>query len=798
MKVTWNWLREFVALELRLPQLAERLTMAGFEVESIEESGRELSAVVCAEIVQVRPHPDADRLSVCDVRATDDTTVQVVCGAPNLRAGDRVAYAPPGSSLPGDRRISTTEVRGLASAGMLCSEAELGVGLDASSILILPNDAAIGDRVAAILGMEDTILDIAVTPNRGDCLSVLGIAREIAALTGQPLSRQRLSVREADEAVASLIAIRVADPDLCGRYVGRVISNVKIAPSPLWMQCRLRAVGLRPINNVVDVTNYVMIERGQPLHAFDYDRLPHKEIVVRRAGSDATFTTLDAQTRTLHPDDLLIASGEEAVAIAGIMGGMDTEVTLSTRRILLESAWFAPSSVRRTARHLGLRTEASYRFERTTDIDGVTLAADRAAALIAKLSGGSVARGRVDAYPSARSPAPIALRLKRVDDLLGMSLPRTEVVSRLKSLGLSVSPATRGTLTVVPPACRSDLSREVDLIEEIVRLGGYENIPTTLPECALSGAGESGDIRRQRELKRFLAALGFNETVLLSFCSRRLNELFPGVGERRRPVTILNPVAQDEPEMRLSLCSGLIRVVRDNRDQGAAHVALFSVGKVFWREAAFSEGLRLAGAIGRRIPSSDLGKEVPAEFVDAKGVAEAVLDFLGIRDARWIPATDLPAFHPGKTARIEVNGAVVGIIGGLHPAVEEELRVESPCWMFELDLQRVLEYCPARIVYQDLPRFPAVVRDLAVVAEEGFASDQLIYFVREWSNASQLIEDIRLFDHYVGPPIPAGKKSLAYSISYRAPDRTLTDAEVNEMHARLIAAVTKALHVEPR
>lgn len=798
MKVTLNWLREFVDFDLPVSQLAERLTMAGLEVESIEETGRELAGIVCAELVRVLPHAQADRLSVCEVRPDNDTTVTVVCGATNLRAGDRVAYAAPGSSLPGGKTITTAEVRGVSSAGMLCSEGELGLGADASGLLILPNEAAIGERLAVVLGLEDTVLEIGITPNRGDCLSILGIAREIAALAGQRLRRQRLAVRESEDAAADLVEIRIVDADLCGRYVGRVLANVKIAPSPLWLQSRLRAVGMRPLNNVVDITNYVMLERGQPLHAFDYDRLPSKEIVVRRAGSDARFTTLDGQVRDLAPDDLLITSGDVPVAIAGIMGGAESEVTDSTRRVLLESAWFAPSGVRRTARRLGLRTEASYRFERTTDIDGVPLAADRAAGLIARLSAASLLRGRVDTYPSVQPPAPIVVRLKRVTELLGMAISRSDVSSRLKALGLTVSPATGGTLMVVPPTYRSDLTREIDIIEEIVRLGGYENVPTTLPECVLSGGGERPGERCQRDLKRLLTSLGLNEAVLLSFCSRRFNVLFPGLDGRGGPVSILNPVTQDEPEMRLSLCPGLIRAVRDNLDQGAADAALFCLGKVFWRRDTFNEGLRLAAVISRKIPTGGLGGATVSEFTDVKGLVEAVLDAVGVPQPSWLPATDLATFHPGKTARIEVDGCQVGVLGCLHPAVGEELKIDAPCWTFELDLDRLLEYCPRRIIYRDLPRFPMVVRDLAVVADENFASDQVIRLVKTWTGGEQLIEDVFLFDQYVGAPIPRGKKSLAYSICYRALDRTLTDAEVNAMHTRLIAAVQDTLHVEPR
>ena len=799
MKVTWKWLSEFVELPLPVAQLADRLTMAGLEVESLEESGRELAGVVCAEIVRVRPHPTAERLTLCDLRTGPESSCTVVCGAGNVRAGSRVAYAPPGCVLPGDRHIAAAEIHGVASAGMLCSETELGIGTDASGILILPADAPIGQRLSEILGTEDTVLDIAVTPNRGDCLSILGIAREVAALTGQHLRRPHVPVREVQPVTAEMIAVRIADSDLCGRYTVRVISNVTIEASPLWMRSRLQAVGLRPINNVVDVTNYVMIERGQPLHAFDYDRLPAKEIVVRRAGRDSTFTTLDGQARQLEPDDLMIACGAQPVALAGIMGGADSEVTPATRRILLESAWFTPAGVRRTAKRLGLRTEASYRFERATDIEAVPLAADRAAVLMARLGGGSVNHGRVDTYLPGRQPAPISLRLKRVNDLLGMEISRTEVASRLKALGHSISPATRGTLTVIPPAHRSDLTREIDLIEEVARLGGYENVPTTLPECTLTGSGQPADHRRQRDLRRFCAAQGLNETVFLSFCSPHLNSLFPGLHDRRSAVRVLNPLTQDDSELRLSLLAGLVRIVRSNLDLGSSNVALFSLGKVFWRDPSFNEGRRLAAAVCPALPTGGVGsRNIAAEFVDIKGIVEAILGFMAIPNVRWTPLTDLAAFHPGKTARIDIAGESVGILGGLHPRLEDELKVRGPCWLFEIDLDRLLQYSPARIAYRDLSRFPAVVRDVAIVADASFASDQVVRFVREWNREHQLIEDVALFDEYSGPPIPEGKKSLAYSVAYRAADRTLTDTEVNELHRLLIGTLENSLEVEPR
>ncbi len=564
------------------------------------------------------------------------------------------------------------------------------------------------------------------------------------------------------------------------------------------MQARLRAAGMRPVNNVVDVTNYVMLERGQPLHAFDYDRLDAKTIAVRRATSERTFVTLDGQTRTLEADDLLITTGRTPVALAGVMGGGESEVTADTRRILLESAWFAPAGIRRTARRLALRTEASYRFERTTDIEGVALAADRAAALIVTHAGGTVSRGRVDVYPTVRPPAPISLRLKRIEEVLGVAVPRTDVVQRLKGLGASVAPATAGALNVTPPSYRSDLTREIDLIEEIVRVGGYENVPATVPECVLSGGHVAPPRRRAAELTRFLAGLGLWEAVPWSFCSPRLNAVFPGFAAAGAPVAVVNPVTQDDCELRMSLGSGLLRAVRENLAHGARDVALFAVGKVFWRDADFAEGLRVAAAVCRNFPARELDRDAVAAFDDIKGVVESVLEFLGVAGARWTAATDVLAFHPGKTARVWLGDQLVGVVGALHPAVEEEFGIDQPCWLFELDLDRVLHYEARRIAFKELPRFPVVVRDVAVVVDAAFASDELVQFVRTWRRGADVIERVELFDQYVGPPIADGRKSLAYSIAYRAADRTLTDAEVNDVHGELLAALRDALPVEMR
>ena len=800
MKVTWSWLGEFLELDLSLEEIAERLTMGGIEVEGMTRIGTGLSDVVCAEIEAVTPHPQADRLRVCTVRTGQGESRQVVCGAPDVTVGQKVAFAPAGSTLPGGKSITATEIRGVASSGMLCSGAELDLNDDAGGLLLLPPESGVGLAVGELLGATDTVIEVSITPNRGDCLSVLGLAREISALTGQRLRVPSLSVVESGEPIDELIDIRIADADLCARYVGRVISGVRVGPSPLRLQNRLRAVGLRPINNVVDVTNYVMIERGQPLHAFDYDRLPAGEITVRRAREGEILRTLDGEYRRLTVDDLLITSGDVPVAIAGVMGGENTEVSGTTTRVLLESAWFAPASVRQTSKRLGLRSEASFRFERVTDVAGVPAAADRAAQLIVALAGGSVAAGRREAYPRPQRPAAIELRPQRVEDLLGTRIDSDAIAKRLRDFGMDIRGGAAGApLVVVPPSYRSDLTREIDLIEEMARSLGYENLPATTPNCALTGAGEPPKRARQRSLAGLLLGLGMDESVMLSFCSPQENALFPGLQKASAAVEVINPITQESSELRRSLCSGLLNVARHNLTQGNGSLATFSIGKVFWPYGdAYEEGLRLGGLIYRSLPSLGFGSRgAQAEFEDIKGIVESVLEQFRL-SPEWRSAEAVSSFHPGQTAQLSFDGRPLGIVGRLHPRLAEEQGIEAPCWIFELDLEFLLNYEPPPISFKELSRFPAVVRDLAIVAAEEFESLEVIRFILGFAGGKGLVEHVELFDSYRGDPIPAGKRSLAYSISYRAIDRTLTDTEVNELHQELIRALGQSLPVEMR
>ena len=797
MRVPLSWLREFVPVHLETPELCERLTMGGLEVEGVENVGAGIAGVIVGEIVSTAPIVGSTRLTLCNIRSGGGGTVPVVCGATNMKAGDRVAYAPPSTLLPGGRRIEQVEIRGATSAGMLCSEAELGLSDDANGILIVAPEAPVGERVARVLGLEDTVLDVSVTPNRGDCLSILGVAREVALLTGQRLRRMRVNVGRGETAANAAIAVRIEDPNGCGRYAARLVQGVGVADSPRWMQQRVQAVGLRPINNIVDVTNLVMIERGQPLHAFDYDRLPRGEIIVRRAGTSTAIRTLDGVVRPLIPDDLLITTGEEPIAIAGVMGGADTEVCGTTSTILLEAAWFNPRSVRRTARRLDLHSEAAYRFERGVDIGGVPAALERAVALLTQVAGARQASGLAEAFPSATSSTPIVLRPNRVEEILGFSLPRSEMRNTLRGLGASVAPIARGTLTVVPPTFRSDLQREIDLIEELARVAGYHRIPATMPAVQLGGQMLPERLRWERELKRVLVGYGLSEVISLSFASARTNQLFAGVGVDGDPIGLANPLHREEAQLRRSLLGGLIAMWRHNRNQGMTRVAGFSISKVFWQTSARSEGWRLAALLAGGLSRHGLGPSRSVEFADAKGVVEALFERLHLLDqVHWERWREEMPFHPGKSARIRCGEEEIGLLGAFHPDVEEELDVDGALWVFELDMEKLLSYSPMRCAFRGLPRFPAIVRDLAVVVDEDFASDRVVRFVQQWRR--ELVEDVSLFDEYVGAPIPTGKKSLAYSIAYRALDRTLTDDEVNALQNELTAALCAELPVAAR
>jgi phenylalanyl-tRNA synthetase beta chain len=801
MKVTLNWLREFVAIELSLDRLADRLALAGLEVDGIHEQGA--APIKVAQIVRIDPHPQSDHLTVCQV-TTGGEMMPVVCGATNMQVDDKVALAPEGATLPGGQQVERVEIRGQLSCGMLCSERELGLSDDHHGILIVTKDAPLGEALYAVLGLRDTILDVAITPNRGDCLSVLGLAREISALTGVPLHAGKPRVRQNGAAIHSQAHVSISDADLCPRYAARVMTGVKVAPSPAWMKWRLEAAGVRALKNIVDVTNYVMLERGQPLHAFDLPSLAGQEIIVRRARDIAVMVTLDGKERALAPEDLLICDRDRAVAVAGVMGGVNSEVRDQTTEVLLESAYFIPETVRRTARRLGLRSEASYRFERGVDPLGTMLALDRAASLLHQLAGGQVSRGEIDVFPKPLAPTTIPLRVQRVNSFLGVQVEANEIEQRIRTLGAKITRGRGGSWQVTPPSYRVDLSQEADLIEEVARLRGYETIPSVLPRTEVHEKNRDTEGDWVRRVRLCLAAQGLQEMLNLSFTSARLNTLIPGLLPGAIAISLVNPLSAEGAEMRLSVLGGLLRALQHNVRQGETGVTAFELGKTFFFEKGQThiqqrqERLVLSAVLYGQWSGRGLGQPRKAvDFADLKGILETLGQELGCGEQlRWERATENSFLHPGKAARIVIEQQTVGVAGALHPDHCLAMDISETPWVFELDFTTLLHYARPVAHYQPLPRFPTVVRDVAIVADKELPVQSVIDEVR--ALAHPLIVDMQLFDRYQGSQIPADKQSLAYSISYRKVDRTLTTLEVSEAHARVIAHLVHTLGVEIR
>jgi phenylalanyl-tRNA synthetase beta chain len=796
LKVSLSWLREFVAIDLTVDALAERLTMAGLEVEDIVAHGA-LERMIAGRIVGLERHPEADKLAVCTVDVGTEGTLRVVSGAPNLEAGLRVAVALPGAILADGSRVDPAEIRGVRSAAVLLSEREIGISDDHSGVLQIPEKGAPGTALSAILDTADTVLEVAITPNRGDCLSILGVAREIAALTGVRLRVPAPRLSEKVPSSAERVHVEIRDPDLCGRYVARAVAGVRIGPAPLWMRNRLEALGVRSINNVVDITNYVMLERGQPLHAFDLQRIRGGVIIVRRIGEKSRFRTLDGVERSLEPEDLVIADAEGPVALAGVMGGFDSAVAEHTSDVLLEAAHFAPAGVRHTSRRLGLRSEASLRFERNVDIDGVAHAADRAAELFAKVTRGQVAAGRVDVYPRPPTPVEVLVRSDRTNRLLGTSLAVAEIGQSLRRISASVKAAGRGGYLCRAPSYRSDLTREADYIEEIARMAGYDRVPATRPRARL-GASQTAVpslVGRAREL---LVAQGMSEMVCMRFVGQEWNRRIPGLAPAgSAPVRVLNPMSTEASEMRQSLLPNLLLAAARNCRQGEGWVRAFEIGTVFWSEEEARERQAVAGVLVGPMPQRGVLREERVEsFYDAKGVIEALLAGLHVGPVEW-KAAGLPGFmHPGRAATVLHRGVVLGYVGGLHPEVARAADLDGEPWAFELDFEKLESYAPRRVTFQPLPKYPAIVRDLAIMANEGFEAQAVLDVIALCSDLP--VESTRLFDLYRGSPLPAGKKSLAYSIAYRAADRTLTDDEVNRLHQGLVDRVIRQLGVELR
>ncbi len=793
MLVSLKWLKDYVDVDIPPEELSERLTMAGLEVDSLNRIEPAFRGIRVGRILSLRPHPQADSLSLCKID-TGDETYAVVCGAANIRVGDIVPLAPVGALLPGGDVIRSARIRGEVSEGMLCSEDELGIGSDASGIMILPSDLPLGRELSDALDLSDHVLDIGVTPNRSDCLSLVGVAREVAAILGKPLRFPRFIVHENGEDIRDITSVAIEDPDLCPRYTARIVKKVKIGPTPLWMRRKLEAVGLRSINNVVDVTNFVMMELGQPLHAFDFRFLEEGRIVVRRSRAGEIFVSLDEKERILQADTLMICDGIKPVAIGGVMGGLNSEVKEDTETILLESAYFNPSSIRRTSRALGMGTDAAFRFERGIDPEGVVRALDRAAGLIAELSGGTVCRGVIDQYPRiVPSAKNIPLRLDRVREMLGVAIEASDAVRILESLQMTVESAGEGVLRVTPPTCRVDIAREIDLIEEIARMHGYHRVPETLPAVSVITGVANGRRAVETRVREIMTGAGYQEVINYSFVSPDAVDRLglPETDERGNQVRIRNPLSEEQAVMRTTLVQSLLSNVRRNADVGCFDLKLFETGRTFIHQGEGKqprEHNRAAFLVtGRRYEDRWHFQDLQADFYDLKGCVENILDALRIAAPSFKEGVREPFLHPGKSCGVFSGETQIGFLGEAHPDVLARMDLNGTVVLCELDMDILAANYSEKSSFRPIPRFPSSSRDVAFLLRREVTAAEMLRLAAD--AGEELLEKVQIFDVYEGQNIPQGMKSLGMRFSYRRADRTLTDDEVNEAHVRIVGKI---------
>ena len=818
MKVSLKWLSDYVEVPTDIKALCDTLDLTGTGVEGVERTGDVYNNIVTAQVVSKEPHPDSDHMYVCQVnvgKANVDKDgnpepLQIVCGAQNFEAGDHIVTAMIGATLPGDFTIKKSKLRGVASNGMNCSKRELGLSNDHDGIWILPEDAPIGVALADYLKVSDTILDLEITPNRPDSLSITGFARELGAIYGKDVTYPVRELVESDELIDSQVSVEITDEELCPRYTARLIKNVQVGPSPDWLVERLAAMGQRSVNNIVDVTNYVLFELGQPLHTFDFDALDLEDgqahIIVRPAVDGEKIVTLDEEERELTSDMTVIATPQRAVALAGVMGGLDSEVTEKTVNVLLECASFSPAHTSRTSRNLGLISESSLRYERRVDDHDVDMRADYAASLIAEVSGGTVCAGLIDVWPAGDSPRrELDFRVPRFQKMMGAEIPVDDIDNFLTRLGCELTPGdTEDVIHVVVPTFRPDLEREIDLYEEVLRLYGMDRIPSTLP----AGRGRVGvrtsDQLIDAKIHATLRSCGLNETMTYSFaCTDDLERLRMKEDGLGKAVELINPMNAEQAHMRRSIIPALLRSVAYNQSRGVKNIQLYEIGSVFAGHEGTKkpkERRKLAGMLAGCMHEAAWNHEpVAFDFFDGKGVVENIVRELAIPKVRFkaLSADEAPHLQPGRAAAVLSGGDVIGWLGELHPLAVAEFDAEAPVVAFELDMQ-VLERCsrPARD-YVDVPQFPGVSHDIAFVVDEDVTHERLMQCMT--SAGGKLLESAQLFDVYRDSErLGENKKSMAYSLVYRAADRTLTSEEVDKAHDKLVKKVCAATKAEVR
>ena len=801
MIVPLSWLKDYVQIDISAEELSEMLTMVGLEVEAIEYRGKDIEDVIVAQINDITPHPNADRLSLCYV-TDDNTDYKIVCGATNMQVGDKVALATIGTSLPAGPKfpeglkIKKTKIRGEVSEGMLCAENEIGLSDESSGIMILPAETELGSKLINALDIEDVVFEIGITPNRPDCLSIIGIAREIAAILGNELKYPYIELSENGSDISSLASVNVIDSSGCPRYSCRVIEGIKIGPSPQWLKNKLESSGIRSINNVVDITNFVLLEYGQPLHAFDYDLLDENRIEVRFAKKSEEIQTLDGEKRKLTSEDLLICDGKKPIALAGVMGGANTEVNENTKNILIESAYFNPVTVRKTSKRTGLRSESSFRFERGVDPNGVTNALDRAASLVVEIAQGKLANGLIDEYAILAEFDEITVSVDRVNTLLGTEMNVNKIGDLLRSIEFDILSSDKDTLVVKAATYRVDIEREIDVIEEIGRLYGYNNIPSVPPNVQMMTDVVNTEREVSTRLKEFFISQGFLETVNYSFENPSLLKLF----SKNSALELINPLTTESSIMRTTLLVGLLNNLKLNLSRQAQDIRLFEIGKVFFPTSNSNlpnEEKRFCVVVtGSRYP--EMWEKRDTDFFDLKGVFNGGLEALSLSSNLKFDevSSEIEFLHHGKSSSIFLNSKKIGFIGELHPDILEKLELNRKVYLLEVSMDEIIKsYLDLSKSFTSLPKFPSIKRDIALLVDRDISSGSILDQMR---NVSNLVEDAWVFDVFEGENVEQGKKSIGISVILRSLDKTLTDEEANKVQEKALNKLSSTLGAELR
>ena len=786
MQISYRWLKKISRIELGPLELAERLTRAGIEVEGMRDLGYLSGKLVFARIEKAAPHPDGDKLTVCEVNAGALGIFQVICGAPNARAGLVSLLALEGAHLPGDKTVKKTKIRGVESRGMLCSGSEVKWNTDREGILELPDDSPLGEPF-------DCLLEVKITPNRPDCLSLFGIARDIAALDGRELYAPQTRLRETMDPITVNVRVSVQDKQACPRYTCRFLRKAQIGESPAWLKRALESYGMRSVNNVVDVTNYVLIEYGHPLHAFDADRVTDKHIVVRKAERGERLELLDERVLELSEADLVIADKNRPIALAGVMGSNNSEITAATTNILLESAYFDPVTIRQTARRHDLRTDASYHFERGMDIRQTLPSLHRAAQLISELTGAEIVKGAIDSCPSIPPAPPITVHIPQASMILGTQLTPSAIANKLVHLGFETVRSDREQLIVRPPSYRCDVTLDVDIIEEIARLQGYDSIEQTTPYVPAISTRIAMDKRVRRTVSQSMVNAGFIEAINYSFIGR--DYLKQCRCQDDRLATLLNPLTSDQNVMRPALHAGLLQNLEFNQRQGAVDMRLFEIGKIFETTEQPADPYQETWTLGciltgNRSRDHWRRQDGEVDFYDLKGVFEQVLNDLGVTGFDIVPAEPpLAHLHPSRSAVIRVQGQVIGSLGEAHPLIIQTLDIKGRALIGEMALDPLVALANFDHRFRPIARYPRIQRDIAIILDRAMAAGGVENVIAE--SGGPLLVDVRLFDVYEGDRIDSDKKSLAYALAFQSAERTLREEEVDESLARIVETLTE-------